>query len=324
MHFIVTGGAGFIGSHLTEQLLLDGHCVTVIDNLTTGNLQNLPQHSHLQFLQKNVLDCQPEDFQKPVDGIAHLAATPSVTESWLRPLKTHHNNLSATIAMLLLCQALKIPRFVLASSAAVYGNTNEIPIAETQKTAPISPYGLQKLASEQYANLLAQKLQISVVFLRLFNVFGPRQVPTSPYSGVISIFTYAMQQGLPITIYGNGQQTRDFVYVRDVAIAFAKALTVSLLPGSALTCNVGTGQETSLLELVTILQPHFNQWNAEVRFASPRTGDIKHSRADISRISSRLNFSPQWSVRSGLRFFVESLALAQQTNARATFSQALC
>lgn len=229
MHFIVTGGAGFIGSHLTEQLLVEGHNVTVVDNFTTGSLKNLPEHPRLRLLPKNILECQLENFTQPIDGIAHLAATPSVTQSWCQPLESHHNNLSAMIAVLLLCQALNISKLVFASSAAVYGNKIQLPISEAQQTSPISPYGLQKLVSEQYANLFAQQLGLSFVALRLFNVFGPRQDPKSPYSGVISIFTKAMQKGLPITIYGDGKQTRDFIYVKDVAVAFAKALTTPFL-----------------------------------------------------------------------------------------------
>ncbi|NEP11868.1 MAG: NAD-dependent epimerase/dehydratase family protein [Symploca sp. SIO2C1] len=309
MHFIVTGGAGFIGSHITEQLLSEEHSVTVVDNLTTGSLNNLPEHPRLKLLDKNILDCQPEDFIQPIDGIAHLAATPSVTDSWLQPLAAHHNNLSATIAVIELCQALNIPRLVFASSAAVYGDKTQLPISETQETSPISPYGLQKLVSEQYTNLFAQQLGLSFIALRFFNVFGPRQAPNSPYSGVISIFTKAMQQNLPITIYGDGKQTRDFIFVKDVAIAFTKALTISLPPGSCKTCNVGTGKQTSLLELVDILKTCFGKWNSELNFTTARTGDIKHSQANISQISSLLTFSPQWSVASGLRLLVESLNL---------------
>lgn len=307
MHFIVTGGAGFIGSHVTEQLLSEGHTVTVVDNLATGNLKNLPTHPHLKFIHKNILACQPEDFTQPIDGIAHLAATPSVTDSWLTPLETHRNNLSAMIAVLLLCKTLKISRLVFASSAAVYGNTIELPIREEHHTCPISPYGLQKLASEQYANLFARKWGLTFIALRLFNVFGPRQVPNSPYSGVISIFSNAMQQGLPITIYGDGTQTRDFIYVKDVAIAFTKALITPLPLGSCFTCNVGTGKRTSLLDLVNILKDNFSQWNSKIEFTTARIGDIQHSQADISRVSSLLGFSPQWSVISGNRILVKSL-----------------
>lgn len=143
MHYIVTGAAGFIGSHVTEQILAEGHSVTAVDNLTTGSLTNLSSHPHLHLLQKDILACQPEDFNGKVDGIAHLAATPSVMESWWQPLEKHHNNLSGTVAVIQLCQALGIPKLVFASSAAVYGGQISLPIAENHPTAPMSPYGLQ-------------------------------------------------------------------------------------------------------------------------------------------------------------------------------------
>ncbi len=308
MHFIVTGGAGFIGSHLTEQLLIEGNSVTVVDDLSTGSLNNLPKHPGLKLLLKNILDCQPRDFQMPIDGIAHLAATPSVTQSWHEPLQCHHNNLSTMVTVLQLCQALKIPRLVFASSAAVYGNKIQLPIQEEQQTSPISPYGLQKLVSEQYANLFAQQLGISFIALRLFNVFGPRQDPNSAYSGVISIFTKAIEKGLPITIYGDGKQTRDFIFVKDVAVAFTKALTTPLPQGLCMSCNVGTGKETSLLELVNMLENSLRAQKSNIHFATARTGDIQNSLADISKVSSLLNFQPKWSVASGIQMLVKSLA----------------
>lgn len=308
MHFIVTGGAGFIGSHLTEQLLIEGNSVTVVDNLSTGSLNNLPKHPRLKLLLKNILDCQPRDFHSSIDGIAHLAATPSVTQSWNEPLQCHHNNLSTMMTVLQLCQALEIPRLVFASSAAVYGNKTQLPIQEEQQTLPISPYGLQKLVSEQYANLFAQQLGISFIALRLFNVFGPRQDPNSAYSGVISIFTKAIEKGLPITIYGDGKQTRDFIFVKDVAVAFTKALTTPLPQGLYMSCNVGTGQETELLELVNMLENSFTGRKSNINFATARTGDIQNSLADISKVSSLLNFQPKWSVASGIHMLVKSLA----------------
>jgi UDP-glucose 4-epimerase len=312
MHFIVTGGAGFIGSHLTEQLLSHGHRVTVVDNLSTGSMDNLPNHPYLQFLKKSVLDCRPTDFLTPIHAIAHLSATPSVFKSWDHPFTAHHNNLSAMVAVIELCKALAIPRLVFASSAAVYGETTEIPISETQITKPISPYGLQKLVSEQYAQLFANKINLSFVSLRFFNVFGPRQDPTSPYSGVISLFTQAIAHNRPIIIYGNGDQTRDFIFVKDVSQVLTSALELNLRERSSLVCNVGTGQETSLIQLVNHLQKLFPGWNAPIKFAKARRGDIKHSCADISLSSSHLNFQPQYSIASGLKVLVESLLQSQR------------
>lgn len=304
MHFLVTGGAGFIGSHVVEGLLLEGHQVTAVDNLTTGNLSNLPNHPCFKLIAKDIFACQPEDFADRYDGIAHLAATPSVTKSWLHPLASHQNNVSATVAVIQLCQALKIPRLVFTSSAAVYGNPINIPISEQHPTVPISPYGLQKLTCEKYINLFAQQFQFSAVNLRLFNVFGPRQEPTSPYSGVISIFVTAMQQMLPITIYGDGTQTRDFVYVKDVSNAFLKALTTSLAPGCSVTCNIGAGQAVSLIQLVEILGARFPKWPVEVNFLPSRLGDIYRSEADISNALHQLEFEPEWTTESGLMHFI--------------------
>jgi UDP-glucose 4-epimerase len=305
MNFLVTGGAGFIGSHLTEKLLAEGHEVTVIDNLSTGKLENLPTHPKLKLLSKNILCCRTTDFDAHFDGLAHLAATPSVVRSWEEPLICHENNISVTVAVLQLCQDLRIPRLAFASSAAVYGNPEQVPIAEDSPTTPISPYGLHKLTGEHYLNLFAPKFGWSAVNLRLFNVFGPRQDPGSPYSGVISIFQRAMQQGSPISIYGDGTQTRDFVYVHDVATAFLKALTVPLQEGCYLTCNIGTGHSTSLLDLVQCLHHCLPDWTSDIQFQPARLGDIQHSLANISQAFLHLAFQPKWSLQSGLKHFIE-------------------
>jgi UDP-glucose 4-epimerase len=306
--FLVTGGAGFIGSHLTEQLLLDGHQVIVVDNLSTGQRANLPKHPDLFFLEKDVNNLQPEDLAdfSQIAGIAHLAAIPSVTESWLNPLTVHQNNLSATVHIIELCEKLSIPRLTMASSAAVYGNIEQLPITENLPTKPISPYGLQKLVSEQYASLFASHYNFSFVSLRLFNVFGPRQRADSPYSGVISIFSSLMQQGKDITIYGDGSQTRDFIFVKDVAIAFVQALTVNLNIGETFICNIGTGKSTSLLQLIDGLQLSITNWSGQIKFESSRLGDIQHSLANIDQANRILNFFPAWSINSGLQALITS------------------
>ncbi|WP_448571727.1 NAD-dependent epimerase/dehydratase family protein [Trichothermofontia sp.] len=308
MHFLVTGGLGFIGSHLLEELLLKGYRITVIDNFLTGKLQNLPDSDRLRLIEKSVLSCNSLDLPEKYDGLVHLAATPSVTQSWLEPMATHENNISATVAVIQLCQQLSIPRLVFASSAAVYGNPQAVPIAETAPTQPISPYGLQKLAGEQYIALFSQYLGISSVSLRLFNVFGPRQDPNSPYSGVISIFSKAMREGRSISINGDGSQTRDFIYVKDVATAFAQALTISLAPGASLVCNIGTSKAISLIQLKNTLQACFPEWQAETIFTDARPGDIQASQANITIAQQFLNFAPRYTLQEGLLALKASLA----------------
>jgi UDP-glucose 4-epimerase len=307
MHYIVTGGAGFIGSHLTEQLLSEGHFVTVVDDLTSGKRKNLPPHQNLRLLEKDILLCQPWDFPEAMDGLVHLAATPSVASSWEHPLHTHQNNLSTMLVVIQLCKALSIPRLVYASSAAVYGNPVQLPIDESHPTAPISPYGLQKLVSEQYLHLFAEQVGFSAVILRLFNVFGPRQVASSPYSGVISIFADAMAQGRSLTLYGDGSQTRDFVYVKDVAIALAQGLMASLKGSSVLTCNIGTGKAVSLLELIELLRRYFPDWQADILFKDARPGDIQHSLPTIRCAVNYLGFAPHWSTARAMEAFVDSI-----------------
>jgi UDP-glucose 4-epimerase len=307
VHFIVTGGAGFIGSHLTDALLAAHHTVTVIDDLSTGSLSNLPEHPDLKLVKRNILECIPEDFKSPIDGIAHLAATPSVALSWSDPLDTHHNNLSATLRLIQLVRALKIPRLVLASSAAVYGTDASSPIIETQPTQPISPYGLHKLVSEQYGQLFAPQFDFSFVALRLFNVFGERQLPSSEYSGVISVFTDAMKHQRPITVFGDGSQNRDFIYVKDVARAFVQALTNPLQTGHEISCNVGTGQSTSLNQLIHTLAHSFPSWRQDIHLAPPRVGDIHSSLAEITQAKASLNFQAQWTLQSAIPEFIKCL-----------------
>jgi UDP-glucose 4-epimerase len=309
MLFLITGGAGFIGSHLVEELLRVNHQIIVVDNLSTGKKENLPQHPNLTFIHKDILQCQPEDLPPNIDGIAHLAATASVPTSWFKPLEAHENNLSATVWVIELCQRLNIPRLVYTSSAAVYGEQTQLPIQENQITQPIAPYGWQKLFSEQYASLFAQRIGFSFVGLRLFNVYGPRQLPDSSYSGVISIFIDAMRKGLPITIYGDGSQTRDFIFVKDVANALASALTIFQSPGSSLVCNIGTGISISLLDLIYIAKVCFPQWEEIINFEKTRLGDIQHSLANIHKAQANLNFTPQYSTELGINSLAESILI---------------
>ena len=307
MRYLITGGLGFIGSHLVEELLSHKHKVTIIDNLSTGSRHNLQDHQNITLLEKNILECSSEELMNGYDGLVHLAATPAVTQSWQEPLSSHTNNISTTVAALELCQKLAIPRLVFASSAAVYGNPSQVPISEDSPTLPISPYGLHKLTSEQYIALFSEHLGIASVNLRLFNVFGPRQDPSSPYSGVISIFARAMSQGLPISINGDGTQTRDFVYIKDVASAFAKALMVPREPGTTLTCNIGTGKAVSLMQLKETLQTCFPTWQSITTLALPRLGDVQESQADITQAKVHLGFTPQFPLYEGLLALKQNL-----------------
>jgi len=302
MHIIITGGAGFIGSHLSEFLLEKDYQITIVDNLTSGKLINLP--SQVRLINKSISKCQPEDFTTPIHGIIHLAATPSVNNSWLEPIKTHHNNVSEILYLIQLCSKLKISRLVFASSAAVYGNPINVPVNENHPTKPVSPYGLHKLFGEQYINLFVSQYKLSAVNLRLFNAFGSRQDPTSPYSGVISIFINAMGNNQPITIFGDGKQTRDFVYVKDIVNSIYLALITKLDTGQSITCNIGTGKAISLLEFLSELKQFFPQWKESINFQPPRLGDIIHSQADISKAISQLNYEPNYQLKSALTDFL--------------------
>jgi UDP-glucose 4-epimerase len=300
MHFLVTGGLGFIGSHLVEQLLAGGHEITIVDNLSSGRRENVPASDRVKLITKDVLDLDVSDLSSATHGVAHLAAIPSVNSSWTQSRLSHDSNLTATLRMLELCIALKIPRLVLASSAAVYGEPGTTPIAENHSTRPISPYGLQKLASEDYGKLFAGRATFSFVALRLFNVYGPRQVADSPYSGVISRFSDAARTGRPAIIYGDGSQTRDFVYVKDAAAAFDAALSRDSKSKDTLVCNIGTGKATSIQTLAGYMGRFTLSGSLALDRAPILQGDIKQSCADISAARQHLGFEPHYALEKGL------------------------
>src|SRR5437870_13784045 len=240
MRIIVTGGAGFIGSHFVDLVVSLGGEVVVVDDLSSGSSDNLPTHRNVELIKKNFRTCKAPDFAGSFDALVHLAALPSVASSWEQPMQAHESNLSLTLHAITLASELRIKRIVFASSAAVYGNTTEVPTKESSQTSPSSPYGLQKLVSEQYGYLFAGALGLSFVGLRFFNVFGPRQSPSSPYSGVISKFLTAMQNGQSVYVTGDGEQTRDFVFVENVVDA--NLLACSSKTATAMVFNVGCGE----------------------------------------------------------------------------------
>jgi UDP-glucose 4-epimerase len=300
MHFLITGGLGFIGSHLVEQLLSEDHTITIVDDLSSGRRDNVPGDDRINLIVKNVLDLDATDVSAPIHGAAHLAAIASVNSSWTHARLSHDSNLTSTLRMIELCAALKIPRLVFASSAAVYGEPKRTPIDENHPTRPISPYGLQKLMSEEYGRLFADRVGFSFIALRVFNAYGPRQVADSPYSGVISRFLQSARAGQPATLYGDGFQTRDFVYVKDVATAFVRALTGAGKAGDTLVCNIGTGQPISIRDLASYIAKFAESGSLNPSHAPSPPGDIKHSCANISAAQRFLGFEPRYPLEQGL------------------------
>jgi len=297
-HYLITGGAGFIGSHLVEWLLESGHRVTVIDDFSAGTRDNLPTHSELSIVEQDLLRLTNNELTGPFHAIVHLAALPSVTASWSNLLQAHAVNLTATVRVIELAQQLGIPRIVYASSAAVYGDSDVVPIEEMQRMRPTSPYGVQKVAGEEYGRLCSSK-NLSFVALRFFNVFGPRQVAGSPYSGVITIFAQAMGENRPITIFGGGGQTRDFVFVKDIALGIASALEMSNL-NPFTVCNLASGTAVTIRQLVATMRQFFPEWSGSIKEAPARLGDIVRSSADISAARNLLSYQSRYSLESGL------------------------
>lgn len=300
---LITGAAGFIGSHTTDQLLAAGHRVVGVDNFRTGRRENLAAASrspHFTLREADVaapgaLDALVGEARP--DAIIHLAALVSVQESMTNPDLNYTLNVLATHLVAEAARKHQVPRLVFASSAAIYGDTTDLPIREATEKKPISPYGAAKLASEALLLGHGAAFGFTVRCQRYFNVFGPRQDPASPYSGVISIFDRRYRENKPVTIYGDGRQTRDFISVHDVARANVLAAT---RPGvSSGVANICTGRATSLLDVVSIFRTHYPA-AAAVTHAAPRTGDIIHSRGTPDAAASALDFRAQASVADGL------------------------
>ncbi|HEX4667109.1 MAG TPA: NAD-dependent epimerase/dehydratase family protein [Chthoniobacterales bacterium] len=305
-HYLITGGAGFIGSHLVDRLLQAGHRVTVIDDFSTGKAENLPCAGALDIVPADLLTVAADRLAGPFAAVVHLAALASVNDSWGQLGRAHARNLTATVRVIELARELGTPRLVFASSAAVYGHPETVPIAEDHPRRPVSPYGLQKVASEEYGRLFARD-DFSFVALRFFNVFGPRQVADSPYSGVITKFAGALRANQPVTIFGDGTQTRDFVYVQDIAAGISRALEApDLAPFTV--CNLGCGRAVSILQLAEMMREFFPHWQSAVERAPMPPGDIVRSEADISAAQRLLDYRPQYSLTSGLAEMFDELA----------------
>ena len=298
---LVTGGAGFIGSHVVDVLLEAGFRVRVLDDFSTGTPENL---AHIRAgatleLWKGSIEA-PDLVRRAVQGVRwvfHLAARIFVAESVQDPVAYHRTNVLGTVQVLQAAREAGVERVVLASSAAVYGVPETLPLREDAPLRPLSPYAAEKIANEMDARVFTH-LGLEVVALRLFNVYGPRQRPDSPYAAVIPAFLSRWMQGKPPVVYGDGTQTRDFVFVRDVARAFLLAAQARHAAGQVF--NVCSGQGTSLLDLLRQMRPLFPE-APEPEFAPPRPGDIRHSVGDPSRAREVLGFQPRVSLAKGLR-----------------------
>ncbi|WP_130908355.1 NAD-dependent epimerase/dehydratase family protein [Pseudomonas sp. Sample_16] len=304
---LVTGGAGFIGSHLVEALLEKGYGVRVLDDLSTGKLANLPiDRCHLTLVVGDVADGPTvARAMKDCSAVVHLAAVASVQASVDDPVATHQSNFVGTLNI---CEAMRqegVKRVVFASSAAIYGNNGEgTAITEDTVKEPLTPYAADKLASEHFLGFYRRQHHLEPVILRFFNVYGPRQDPSSPYSGVISIFSERAQKKLPITVYGDGEQTRDFVYVDDLVKILVQAVG-DVQPGSD-PVNVGFNRSTSVNDLASMLGELLGR-PLTLNYDKPRSGDIKHSRADNSRLLKRFAMAPPTGFAEGLGQLLKSI-----------------
>ena len=297
--YLVTGGAGFIGSHVVDALAARGEAVRVIDDLSTGKRENLAEHEKVEFIEDDL--AAPGVASRVVDGVSHvvhIAAIPSVPRSVEDPVNTHRVNVDATLLLLMAARDGKVKRLVFASSSSIYGDAPTLPKHEEMPPSPRSPYALQKLVGEEYTRLFYQLYGLDTVALRFFNVFGPRQNPASAYSGVISLFTAALSEGRAPTIYGDGEQTRDFTYVSDVAEGVLAACHAPDLGGQVL--NLARGGRTSMNQLYQVLRNLIGT-NIEPRYGPPREGDVRDSQADITRARRLLGFDTHVTLEEGLR-----------------------
>ncbi len=304
--YLVTGGAGFIGSHLVEALLRRGAEVRVLDSFATGRPDNLTglglgRGGELDLVEGDLRD--RDAVRRAVEGcdsVFHQGAVPSVQRSVEDPAGTHATNVGGTIHVLLAARDAGVRRVVYASSSSVYGDSPTLPKVETMPASPLSPYAVQKLAGELYARIAGPLFGVEAVSLRYFNVFGPRQDPRSEYAAVIPRFATALLRGEAPTVFGDGEQSRDFTYVENVVEANLLALAA---PGSAVAgqaLNVASGERHTLNELLSILRAKTGRANVEARYEAPRAGDVRHSLADIDRARSLLGYEPRISFAEGV------------------------
>jgi UDP-glucose 4-epimerase len=303
---LVTGGAGFIGSNLTEALLKQGHWVWVLDNFSTGKRENLvfdKEYPSLEIIDGDIRDlaiCRK--VMKDIEVVFHQAALPSVQRSVEDPLISNSVNVEGTLNILLSSRDTGVKRLIYASSSSIYGDTPTLPKQEEMPPNPLSPYALQKYIGEHYCRLFFQLYGLETVSLRYFNVFGPKQDPNSIYSAVIPRFIDALLEGHPPIVFGDGEQSRDFTYIDNVIQANLLAMHVDRLNGEPI--NIACGKRTSLNQLLAILYDIFGTKVSPI-YQEPRKGDVRHSLADIRKGKQILNYEPNVGIEAGLKKTVE-------------------
>ena len=302
--YLVTGGAGFIGSNLVDELLRRGHRVRVLDNLSTGRPENLAAvRERIDFFNADICDLETiRPCFAGVDYVIHLAALPSVPRSVADPISANRVNIEGTLNVLLAAREAGVKRVVFAASSAAYGDNPILPRVESHEPRPMSPYALTKVAGEYYCQIFTRLYGVEAVALRYFNIFGPRQDPHSQYTGVLSKFITAYIKGTTPTIFGDGEQSRDFTYIDNVVDATLRACIAPDAPGKVI--NVGVGGRFTLNQTIALLDQIFGK-QVTPRYDPPRSGDVLHSQADISLARQVLGYEPKVPYEQGLKKTVE-------------------
>jgi nucleoside-diphosphate-sugar epimerase len=316
MRFVVTGGAGFIGSNTVDELVRRGHSVVVLDDLSSGKEENLAEsRNKITFIKGSITDIEVvRKAMHEAEYVLHLAARTSVPKSIKDPIETNRVNIDGTLNVLVAARDAKVKRFVFAASSSAYGETPTLPKTEKMDPQPISPYGVTKYVGELYAQTFGRCYGLENVSLRYFNIFGPRQDPSSPYSGVLAKFCSAFLEETPPVIFGDGEQTRDFTYVENAVHANLLACEAPNVSGK--TFNVGIAGRVSLNQTVALLNKVSGQ-NLEAKYEAARDGDIRDSQADISQAREFLGYEPLVGFEEGLRRTLEWYR-ATQAKANAT------
>jgi nucleoside-diphosphate-sugar epimerase len=302
---LVTGGAGFIGSHIAASLIEQGARVRIIDDLSTGYRENLAEiGGDIDFIQASLTD--QKAVNRALDNVElvfHEAAIPSVPRSIAEPIDTHEASVNATFSLLLGARDHKVRRLVYAASSSAYGDQPELPKHEAMRPDPLSPYAVAKLVGEYYCQVFSRVYGLETVSLRYFNVFGPRQDPGSQYSGVISRFIDASLNGKQPTIYGDGEQSRDFTYISNVVDANLKAAESTLAVGQVI--NIANGERVTINEVFEMVKKLTGQTDLQAEYATSRAGDVRDSLADLSMARSLLAYSPKVGLEDGLRLTID-------------------